>query len=333
MNLDLFKFEKLPEAPKIHPVPVGAHCPLFSVMIPVCNRTKYLRQALESVFNENYPIEEMQICIVDNSTETIFWENFLSSEERKRVEIFKQPVHVSLGDNWNACIQQSRGHLVHILHDDDWILPGFYEEIQKLNNDNPLSALLATRSFTTDSDGVLQGISQRIVSHETVSAEFNIFVEMNPLFCPSIVFKRDFCEQNGGFISYFRHCIDWEMWLRATVKSGLTISQQPLCCYRYSSDADTHKAVKYATNLQDYLKIYLFSKETIADFPFNQSINYLIARAISQESEMKARGDLEAAALARKFVDTLCPPKPSTKIKWLLHGIGNMFKNLAKRTS
>lgn len=334
MDLDLFKFEKIPEAPKIDPVPPGVGRSLFSVMIPVCNRTKYLRQTIESVLHENYPPSDMQICIVDNSTETICWDDFLSPVERKRIEIFYQKEHVGLADNWNTCIRQSTGHLVHILHDDDWILPGFYKEIQQLNNDNPQSALLATRSFTTDSDGVIMGISHRLKSHESASSDFSIFVEMNLLLCPGIVFKRDFCEQNGGFISNFRHCIDWEMWLRATVKNSFVISHKPLTCYRYSDVTDTAKAVKEATNLEDYLKIYLFSKEKIPNFPLIRSLNYLVGRALSQEAEMKARGDTEAASLARKFLDKLLDPSPpakNQKLKWLLHGIGNQFKALAEK--
>jgi glycosyltransferase involved in cell wall biosynthesis len=123
-------------APKIETLPNGLHRPLFSVMIPVCNRTKYLHQALESVLNENYSPDQMQICIVDNSTETINWQSFLTDEERKRIQVFNQPTHVGLAANWNTCITQSRGHLIHILHDDDWILPGFYHEILRLSKMN-----------------------------------------------------------------------------------------------------------------------------------------------------------------------------------------------------
>jgi hypothetical protein len=276
----------------------------------------------------------MQICIVDNSTAKIDWESFLTPEETQRIEVFRQPEHVGLGENWNTCIRQARGHLVHILHDDDWILTGFYDEITQLNKKHPEAALLATRSFTTDSDGVLIGISQRLRCHESFSSDFNIFVEMNPLLCPSIVFRRDFSELNGGFISDFRHCIDWEMWLRGTVKNGLIVSKHPLCCYRVSKDSDSGESIKKATNLTDYLKIYLFSKKSIFEFPINRSIKFLIAWALSQEAEMKSRGETEAAARARKVLDTILPLAPSPKnpkLKWLLHGVGNKLKTLAEK--
>jgi len=60
------------EEQKILPVPEGVSRPLWSVMIPVYNRTKYMSQAVESVLAQDPGPDKMQICIVDNSTVAIY---------------------------------------------------------------------------------------------------------------------------------------------------------------------------------------------------------------------------------------------------------------------
>jgi GT2 family glycosyltransferase len=60
------------EEQKILSVPEGVSRPLWSVMIPVCNRTKYVRQAVESVLAQDPGPDKLQICVVDNSTVVIY---------------------------------------------------------------------------------------------------------------------------------------------------------------------------------------------------------------------------------------------------------------------
>jgi cellulose synthase/poly-beta-1,6-N-acetylglucosamine synthase-like glycosyltransferase len=59
------------EEQKILPVPEGVSRPLWSVMIPVYNRTKYMSQAVESVPAQDPGPDRMQICVLHNSTESI----------------------------------------------------------------------------------------------------------------------------------------------------------------------------------------------------------------------------------------------------------------------
>ena len=55
----------------IHPVPEGVSRPLWSVMIPVYNRAKYVSQAVESVLAQDPGPDRMQIFVLHNSTESI----------------------------------------------------------------------------------------------------------------------------------------------------------------------------------------------------------------------------------------------------------------------
>ena len=59
-----------------------------------------------------------------------------------RVTFHAEPQNRGLANTWNRCIERARGNWVHILHQDDIVLPGFYEVCAK----EPSAAMLA-RSF------------------------------------------------------------------------------------------------------------------------------------------------------------------------------------------
>ena len=46
-----------------------------------------------------------------------------------RVTVHREPKNNGLGRIWNRCIERARGEWVHILHQDDIVLPGFYKHL------------------------------------------------------------------------------------------------------------------------------------------------------------------------------------------------------------
>ena len=95
-------------------------------MIPVYNRVKYLRQALESILSHAYSRKDMQIEVVDDCSEHNEAESIAKEVCPDRITFYRQPRRMGLVSNWNACIERARGHLIHILHDDDFVASGYY---------------------------------------------------------------------------------------------------------------------------------------------------------------------------------------------------------------
>lgn len=330
MNPDLFQLETIPEPPNIDPVPDSVERPLFSVMIPVCNRTKYLCQTIESVLHENYPPSDMQICIVDNSTEKIDWDSFFTSEETRRIEIFRQPEHVGMAENWNTCIRQARGHLVHILHDDDWVLPGFYNEVENLRMYQ--ACLYYVRCFAVEGDGFISWVYPRRKEFEKGNFDYNAFVSGNPFPCPGVVMKRKYYEDHGGFRATL-HSADMEMWVRATIQFGAVASPKVLACYRHYDENMTHNLFETAENLKDLLRLFIFLKNTIKGYPFEKSLETLHAMASAQEAAMRAKNKKAASKEAQMLIMSLRKQiiNPKSPVKWFLHGISNSIKRIAER--
>jgi glycosyltransferase involved in cell wall biosynthesis len=117
------------QVPTVDPVSEGIHRPFWSVMITSYKRTEYLAQAIKSVLEQGIGLDEMQIEVVDDcSPENIeVIEAIVSEVGQGRVSLYRQPKNVGIYANWNTCIARARGHWVHILSDDDLVMPGFYE--------------------------------------------------------------------------------------------------------------------------------------------------------------------------------------------------------------
>src|SRR6266566_1236858 len=115
--------------PAIRVLPIDDGRPLWSVMIPTYNpRADYLEETLRSVLEQDPGPEQMQIEVVDDASADCP-EDVVQSIGSGRVAFIRQPTNCGAIANFNTCISRSRGELIHILHGDDFVLPGFYAHI------------------------------------------------------------------------------------------------------------------------------------------------------------------------------------------------------------
>ena len=112
--------------PSIAPVSEAVNRPLWSVMVPTYNCANYLELTLKSVLEQDPGPEQMQIEVIDDRSTKDDPEAVVNEIGKGRVSFFRQPQNVGAQANFTTCVQRSRGHLVHILHGDDAVLPGFY---------------------------------------------------------------------------------------------------------------------------------------------------------------------------------------------------------------
>jgi GT2 family glycosyltransferase len=69
---------------------------------------------------------------------------------------------------------------------------------------------------------------------------FGIFGTM--LYCPAVLFRKEFFDGIGGFNSEFAYCVDFEMWVRAIRKGGRYFYlPKPLYRYRISNASTAHR--------------------------------------------------------------------------------------------
>jgi glycosyltransferase involved in cell wall biosynthesis len=265
-------------------------------MIPAYRpNQEYLRQTLESVLRQEPGPDKMQIEVVDDCSPGVDVAAMVRAIAGARVSVSATPKNVGLAGCWNACIEHSRGLWVHILHHDDYVLPGFYEKLAKAGQLHPEVSLLATRSFFVDPDGVILGVTVRLPNLENGGRAVDDFFYSTPIQCPGVVVKRSYYEANGGFRSDLAFTLDCEMWARVIGAAGGIVTPEVLSCYRQSDMNETGRLNRTAEGLRDFDRLNHLFAARHEGFDSNKARQRVCYMAINQAERFSATGDSEAA--------------------------------------
>lgn len=230
------------EYPSIDPVPERIHRPFWSVMIPTYNRTKYLKRTLKSVLEQDPGPDEMQIEVIDNQSTEDGLETLVRTIGEGRVSFYRQPTHVSVSDNWTTCITRAHGRWVHILHDDDMVMRGFYANYKRFIEEYPAVVMAFCRAIEVDENDewvkLMDPPPHRPCSGIVEDAAYRL-VEENFICAPTAVAARDAYVKMGGFASWLHFCADWEMWMRLAGAGSIGYIHQPRLLYRVHPDSGT----------------------------------------------------------------------------------------------
>src|SRR5262249_37287000 len=148
--------------------------------------------------------------------------------------------------NFNACIQRSRGELVHILHSDDYVEDRFYDVFHEAFASSSRCAIIFSRSLIVDEQDQLLELSEYCESLRIESNDARDFMLKNPVRAPGVVVRRDFYERHGGFDTSLVHTGDWDMWVRAIVNGGGYMLDRPWAYYRWHNSNDSNQLARTA---------------------------------------------------------------------------------------
>ena len=230
--------------PKIDPLSEKNHRPFWSVMIPTYNRVTYLRKTIKSVLKQDPGPEFMQIEVIDNfSSPELNVAELVKEIGGGRVSYYRQPVHVDFQENWSTCIRRAQGTWVHILHDDDMVLLGFYQEYQKFISMHPEVKLIFSQAIIIDeNDKKLRSYSPAIpcFPEDVLPDAFKLLLLDNFIYSTSAVVSRQTYEKIGGFDPNLMHTVDWDIWLRISLECALGYVRRPLLAYRVHSGSGSN---------------------------------------------------------------------------------------------
>ena len=285
--------------PKIDPVPAGAAQPLWSVMIPAYHCASYLRQTLESVLCQDPGPERMGITVVDPCSDQDDPKGVVDEMGRTRLSYVRLAKNGGSTATFNECLRRTTGRLIHILHGDDYVEPGFYREIEALASAYPEMALYCTRGFIVDKDGGLEWVSPRIPHMEKGTRDAAPFFYLHSIPTPAMVIRRSFYEQHGGFNEFLNHTADWEMGIRVVSEGGGVILNKPLVNYRYYGESQTGQFMRMGENLRDCLRFGRLMAARFKEFDTRRHLYRLAGQAEWQIKRFKKAGDGEAVKASR----------------------------------
>lgn len=236
--------------PSLFPVipapPISAHPrPFWSVIIPAY-RARYLESCLRSVLDQDPGPEHMQILVMDDCSPEAL-EPIVREVGHGRVEYVRQTQNLGTYETENAGLRLCRGMWTHILNDDDWVLPSFYETLNRALREQPETVGAACCGYVnTDAQGTTTWVPQPIQPHAGLLPNWlHTMGSGNPTHPVAVVVRRSVHEHLGGYYPPLNYCADWEFYKRAATFYQWWYEPQTLACYR------DHKANTTAAGLAD----------------------------------------------------------------------------------
>ena len=230
---------------------------MWSVMVPAYRPDeKYLRLAIESVLQQDRGLEQMQLEVVDDCSPDVDVAGMVKSIAGERVKCSRTDRNLGLAGCWNACIERSRGEWVHILHQDDLALPGFYQRMEcGLRMQPSVGAAFCRHAMVECKRPLVEAIraSSRVGGGSEKGQE-KIAVEQIIL-TPAVIVRRSAYEQVGGFSRELCYVLDWEMWQRIAARFPIWFEPSILAAYRIHEGSATSKLIVEAADVRDVQKM------------------------------------------------------------------------------
>jgi glycosyltransferase involved in cell wall biosynthesis len=207
--------------------------PFWSVIIPVHNRTLFLPECLGCVLDQAPAPDAMEIFVADDASPTDLGP-LIQQHGRGRVRYLRTGRQRGLYGNLNDAMSHTTGRWIHVLHDDDLVLPGFYETLRRALERQPAPIAMACTHYTNwkDQDGATWSPAPFRAGPGLLEGWIEQLVMGNPLNVPAVVYRRTVFEQRGVFREDLPFAADWEMYLRAAAAFGWWYQPENLARFR-----------------------------------------------------------------------------------------------------
>ncbi|MFM7411661.1 MAG: glycosyltransferase family 2 protein [Planctomycetota bacterium] len=299
-------------APAVAPLRPGGGRPRFSVMIPACDPDEKFCASLDSVLRQAPGPERMQIAVVDDASSAVDVQRLIRSvDPQGRVEFFGGDRRRGLSGNWNRAIEVARGELVHLLHQDDSVHPGFYDRLERGFTRCPQIGMAFCRSRIIDDSGRLTKKTSRQRWLPGVLADWlPVIAERQRVQTPAAIVPRSTYETIGGYRTDLCHALDWEMWVRIAAHFRVWYEPRPLAIYRRHDANETSRLFASGAIWPDMARALRINAATlpdaVRDSTLAASVRWHAASAMrTAERQLAAGATAEAAHTLRSIPDIL----------------------------
>ena len=206
--------------------------PRLSIVLPTFEPNGWFRQALGSVLRD--APADAEIGVIDDASIGVdVGQMVAESAPPGRVAFSRNAKRLGLAGNWNRAIATARGELVHLLHQDDFILPGFYQRMFRAFQREPELGMAFCRTRIVDAADRVTKTTSRVRWWPGVISNWVATVgQRQRVQTPSAIVARSTYEAVGGYRDDLKAALDWEMWVRIAARFPVWYEPATLAAYR-----------------------------------------------------------------------------------------------------
>lgn len=199
---------------------------LISVVIPVYNGEKTIKDTIKSVLDQTFKDFEL-IVINDGSKDSTL--EIISGIQDPRIKVFSYP-NAGLSATRNRGIAQASGKYISFIDADDLWTPDKLQFQLKALEENPQAVLAYSWTNCIDESGQLLGPGDRSNISGDVYAKLllNNFLENGS----NALIRTQVFAEFGGFDESLKSAEDWDMWLRLAARYHFVLVPFPHILYR-----------------------------------------------------------------------------------------------------
>jgi glycosyltransferase involved in cell wall biosynthesis len=273
--------------------------PLISIVIPLYNKERFIKETLDSVFNQSFTDYEI-IIVNDGSTDSsVFIVNAI--EDQRITVLSNQNKGVSHARNFG--ISKANSDLIALLDGDDLWEPNHLENLYNLYEKFPDCGLYATAYNKKYFNGEKIKASYNGLAKEyfgIIEDYFSASIKDSIAWTSAVLIPMKTFRKVGVFDEEMRSGQDTELWIRIALKDSIA----------FSSIASSNKIIlapkyhlSYSTNRIDRLK--LFEKFKAVELPTTSFKKYMDLNRFSVAIERKIAKDYINYRRLRNGIDPL----------------------------
>lgn len=205
--------------------------PGVTVLLPVYNTRHFVRDAVLSILNQEY--RDIECLIIDDGSTDGSGEILekLAAEDG-RVRLVRRE-NLGLVATLNQGLKMAKAPLIARMDSDDISLLGRLGKQKKTLDDNPnIIALGGGIRYIAAS-----GRPGRTVRYPQGQAVGGHLFWGSPFAHPAVMFRREAVLRAGGYRPMFRHCEDYDLWLRLSRAGRLENLPDTVLLYRVHEDS------------------------------------------------------------------------------------------------
>lgn len=210
---------------------------MFSIIIPLYNKSAYIEKAVQSVLNQSNGQLEL-IIVNDGSTDNSL--EVVKQYSDPRIRIINQK-NKGVSAARNRGVKVSKYKYIAFLDADDWWDPDYLQEMNELINEYPEAGMWASKYYKVKNKinieaniGIGDGFNKGYIEYFKAYSR----TRWMPLTSSSFIVSKPVFEEHRGFDTGLKFGEDFHLWSRIALDNKIAFINKPLVYYNQDLDSN-----------------------------------------------------------------------------------------------
>lgn len=232
--------------------------PWLSVVMPVHNGGRWLRQTLDSLVVQE--CDGIELIMLDSSEDDACERIVATFEGQLSIRYERTPDLLSWPTKTNVAVERAHANHVAMLHQDDLWLPNRATEIRRAIAALPDAILFLNPSYIIDEQGRRLGLwrcplpDDRLLNAEQVARSLLV---QNFVAVPAPVIQKHAWLKSGGMDDALWYTADWDMYLKLLRQGPTAYRTNPSTAFRVHSGSLTVSGSRNGADFEQQMKLVL----------------------------------------------------------------------------